>query len=61
MFPGPAPTSHGFSNATVKTLTLAGLYGLMAQWHTAAGSFSLETGYTAIVVRRAQPVKVSRM
>jgi hypothetical protein len=42
-------------------LTLAGLYGLMAQWHTAAGSFSLETGYTAIVVRRAQPVKVSRM
>jgi AcrR family transcriptional regulator len=29
-------------------LFLAGLYGLMAQWHTAPGSFSLETAMAAL-------------
>jgi AcrR family transcriptional regulator len=29
-------------------LFTAGLYGLMAQWHTGAGSFSLETAMTAL-------------
>jgi AcrR family transcriptional regulator len=32
-------------------LFTAGLYGLMAQWHTAAGSFSLETAMTALAAQ----------
>jgi AcrR family transcriptional regulator len=32
-------------------LFTAGLYGLMAQWHTGAGSFSLETAMTALAAQ----------
>jgi AcrR family transcriptional regulator len=32
-------------------LFTAGLYGLMAQWHTGAGSFSLETAMTTLAVQ----------
>ena len=38
----------GTDPAVQARLFTAGLYGLMAQWHTAAGSFSLETAMTAL-------------
>lgn len=38
----------GTDPAVQARLFTAGLYGLMAQWHTAVGSFSLETAVTAL-------------
>jgi AcrR family transcriptional regulator len=38
----------GTDPALQARLFIAGLYGLMAQWHTAPGSFSLETAMTAL-------------
>jgi hypothetical protein len=38
----------GTDPAVQARLFIAGLYGLMAQWHTAPGSFSLETAMAAL-------------
>jgi AcrR family transcriptional regulator len=38
----------GTDPALQARLFIAGLYGLMAQWHTAPGSFGLETAMTAL-------------
>ncbi|MGH3286705.1 MAG: TetR/AcrR family transcriptional regulator [Streptosporangiaceae bacterium] len=41
----------GTDPAVQARLFTAGLYGLMAQWHTAAGSFSLQAAMTALAVQ----------
>ena len=43
--PGTDPALHA-------RLFMAGLYGVMAQWHTAPGSFSLETAMAALAGTR---------
>ena len=36
---------------------MAGLYGLMSQWHTAPGSFSLNAAMTALAGTGVEPTE----